>query len=222
MPFGAWGFKSPLRHVFCATRNRDCELRAASRRFVLGRDAERRVERRPVVLIGVPEEPGHSAEPVDDGERLGRGERCGSFGREVVQFGQCGAFLDRSIGDPRRDRARVSSAVERGPVLELAACIESGPAEHARRGFGGRGRAQLRRRLLEPLFETADDEAPNVNRPTLASFVSISDPAHAQHDGTDAAAVRLSARVLHQSAPPRGGSTLRGLRLFSTPREGAP
>ena len=67
--------------TFCATRYRQRELSALpGRRVVRSRYAQRRLQRRSVVLVGLLQEPWHSAEPVDDGEGLVGAQGCGRLG----------------------------------------------------------------------------------------------------------------------------------------------
>ncbi len=54
----------PSRHASCATRNRHRQLGALGHRVVRRRDAQRRIERRSIVLVGLLKQPGHSAEQL--------------------------------------------------------------------------------------------------------------------------------------------------------------
>jgi hypothetical protein len=139
VPARAWGFKSPLRHVFCATRNRHGELGAPSRRVVRRGDPQSGVKPGSVVLVGVFEEPRHSAEPVDDCEGLVGGERRGGLGGEVLEFRQGCSLFSRGFGDPRRHRRRVGAVVEGGPVLgeSLASIGKRVPSLVGSRFVGG-------------------------------------------------------------------------------------
>jgi hypothetical protein len=139
VPARAWGFKSPLRHVFCATRNRNGELGASSRRVVRGGESQSGVKPGSVVLVGVFEEPPHSAEPVDDCEGLVGGERCGSRRGELLELRQGSSLLARGFGDPRCHGRRVGTVVESGPVLgeSLASIGKRVPSLVGSRFVGG-------------------------------------------------------------------------------------